>query len=250
MRFDILTLFPRFFDSPLTQSIIGRAIKKGVIDVRVHNIRDYAADKHRTTDDAPYGGGCGMILKVTPVVRAIESIKGELRQKKGKKGENFTPVVLATPQGAPLNHKMAQELSRFERIIIVCGRYEGVDERIRAHVDREISIGDYIVTGGEIPALALIDCVGRFIPGVLGDIDSSMTESFAAGLLEYPQYTRPRVFREERVPDVLLSGNHLEIERWRRKESIGRTLERRPDLLKMADITDEDKKIIKELKGG
>jgi len=254
MKFDVLTLIPGFFDSPLSQSVLGRAIERGLIEVRVHNIRDYATDRHRTTDDAPYGGGAGMVMKVEPVVRAIEAVReagggegaggakgagttegadGEkaVRQAAGEGGEDNTVVILATPQGARFDHATATRLSGLERLIIVCGRYEGVDERIRAFVDMELSIGDYVLTGGEIPALAVIDAVGRLVPGVLGCGDSAADESFAEGLLEYPQYTRPDEFRGMRVPDELLSGNHAEIERWRRAESIRRTQERRPDLL-------------------
>ncbi|MBI5560549.1 MAG: tRNA (guanosine(37)-N1)-methyltransferase TrmD [Deltaproteobacteria bacterium] len=241
MRFEILTLFPQFFSSPLKESVVGHAIERGIIEVRTHNIRDYATDKHRTTDDAPYGGGPGMVMKVEPVVRALESIVG-------KRGPE-TAVILTTPQGGTFNHKAALRLSGLERVVIVCGRYEGVDERIRAFAGMEISVGDYVLTGGEIPALAIIDCVARLIPGFLGDDSSAKTESFAEGLLEYPQYTRPEEFRGMRVPPVLLSGNHFEIERWRRKESLRRTLERRPELLGKTSLCEEDKEFIKELTG-
>ncbi len=238
MRFDILTLFPDFFLSPLEQSIIGRAIAKGAIEVHAHNIRDYTLDKHKTTDDSPYGGGHGMVMKVEPVARALESIKGGGQAR----------VILTTPQGVPFKHCLAEELSKEKRLIIVCGRYEGVDERIRDFVDLELSIGDYVLTGGEIPALVIIDAVGRLIPGVLGEPESVKSESFAGGLLEYPQYTRPEEFRGKKVPEVLLSGNHAGIEKWRRAEAVKRTYSRRPELIKEAGLTGEDKKIIEELK--
>ncbi|MBI5598112.1 MAG: tRNA (guanosine(37)-N1)-methyltransferase TrmD [Deltaproteobacteria bacterium] len=278
MRFDILTLFPGFFDSPLKQSIIGHAIEKGLLEVRVHNIRDYATDKHKITDDAPYGGGPGMVMKVEPVVRALESIlqAGLDGQPAGLAGAGQearanrsatadTAVILTTPQGLPLNHRMARRLAEKKRLVIVCGRYEGVDERIRSFVDMEISAGDYVMTGGEIPALAIMDCVGRLVEGVLGDAESIVTESFAGrhsgldgqlgvldgGLLEYPQYTRPELWRGMKVPAVLLSGNHAGIERWRRRERLRRTLERRPDLLDLrravAGLDDEDRELMEEL---
>lgn len=237
MRFEILTLFPEFFDSPLRQSIIGRAVSGGLLDISVRNIRDYTTDKHRTTDDYPYGGGAGMVMKVEPVARALEAVG------KGK-------VILTTPQGARLTQGLAKGLSAEERLVIICGRYEGVDERIRGFADLEVSIGDYVLTGGEIAALAIIDAVGRLVPGVLGDEQSAVQESFSEGLLEYPHYTRPEEFRGMRVPEVLLSGNHKEIERWRRQEALRRTYLRRPDLLEGASLTDEDKRFIAKLKGG
>lgn len=249
MRFEILTLFPLFFSSPLKQSIIGRAIERGQIDVRIHDIRDYATGRHRTADDAPYGGGSGMVLKVEPVVRAIEAVAAGVAGKRGPQ----TAVLLTTPAGESLCDKMARRLATLENLVIVCGRYEGVDERIRAFVDMEVSLGDYILTGGEIAALAIVDSAARFIPGVLGDAGSIKTESFSEGLLEYPQYTRPEEFRGMRVPEVLLSGNHRGIEMWRRKESLKRTFERRPELIKLirgAGLTEEDREFIKELQGG
>ncbi len=237
MRFDILTLFPDFFISPLEQSIIGKAIAKGLIEVHAHNIRDYARDKHRTTDDYPYGGGHGMVMKVEPVTLALEAVKGG-----GGK------VILTTPQGVPFNHALAERLSKEDRLIIICGRYEGFDERIRELADLEVSIGDYVLTGGEIPALVIMDAVGRLIPGVLGEPESAWSESFAGGLLEYPQYTRPEEFRGKKVPEVLLSGNHAEIEKWRRAESLKRTYLKRPDLISGEEFTGDDRKIIEELK--
>ena len=239
MKFHVLTLFPDFFASPLRQSIIGRAIERGIIAVELHNIRDYAKDRHRTVDDTPYGGGAGMVLKVEPVVDAIEAVKA------GLKGRGLT--ILTTPQGERLEQKRVESLAQYDELIIVCGRYEGVDERIRAFVDIELSVGDYILTGGEIAALVLIDAVGRLVPGVVGEADSLKSESFTEGLLEYPQYTRPPEFRGLKVPEVLLSGHHEEIRRWRRKESLKRTLERRPEPIEQAPLTEEDREMIKEL---
>lgn len=238
MRFDILTIFPDFFESPLKQSILGKAIEKGLIDVGIHNIRDFALDKHNTTDDSPYGGGDGMVMKAEPIVRAVEAVKGS------RKSE--VKVILATPQGRQLNQHIAAELAQSSNLIIICGRYEGVDERVKELVvDMEVSIGDYVLSGGEIPALVIVDAVTRLIPGVLGSDMSAGDDSFSEGLLEYPQYTRPESFRGLTVPDILLSGNHQKIKNWRRRESIKRTLERRPDLLEKAQLTEEEKKAVK-----
>jgi tRNA (guanine37-N1)-methyltransferase len=220
MKFDVLTLLPGFFDSPLRQSIIGRAIASSLISVETHNIRDFAEDRHRTVDDAPYGGGAGMVMKPGPTVAAIEAAR---RRSEGAK------VVLLTPQGRRFTQETAVELSGQDGLIIVCGRYEGVDERVRPFVDMELSIGDYVITGGEAAALVLIEAIGRLVPGVIKN-DSIATESFSDGLLEYPQYTRPEEFRGMRVPDVLLSGNHAEIEAWRKKTRVERTTDRRPEL--------------------
>ncbi len=254
MRFDILTLFEGFFTAPLGESIIGRALRSGLFEVRTHDIRAFASDRHRTTDDAPYGGGPGMVMKAGPVVKALESLGVGLDDEVGAGRRGGTRVVLTTPQGVPFTDTKARELARLERVVIICGRYEGVDERIRAYADMELSIGDYVLTGGEPAALVIIDAVARFIPGVLGDETSSESDSFSSGLLEYPHYTRPEVFRGIRVPGVLLSGNHAEIERWRRSESLRRTYERRPELLERAELagelSDEDAAVIKELKGG
>ncbi|MBI5643892.1 MAG: tRNA (guanosine(37)-N1)-methyltransferase TrmD [Deltaproteobacteria bacterium] len=239
MRFDILTLFPGFFDSPLRQSIIGKAIEKGILEVKTHNIRDYAQDKHKTTDDYPYGGGHGMVMKIEPLVRALEAVAAEGPRPK---------VILTSPQGVPFNHALATELIAEERVAIICGRYEGVDERIKEFIDIEVSVGDYILTGGEIPALIIMDSVGRLIPGVLGEPVSKERDSFSDGLLEYPQYTRPEEWRGLRVPDILLSGNHGEIEKWRRRQSIERTCLRRPDLIQKTQLSPDDRKIIEEIK--
>ncbi len=251
MKFDILTLFPEFFASPLSQTIMGRAIKRGLLKVGVHNIRDYATDKHNTVDDSPYGGGAGMVMKVEPLVRALEAVKAGATGTAGAIGvegaagavketdeegsgevSDKTCVILTTPQGEPFNQQTSAELVAFDRLIIICGRYEGMDERVLNFVDREVSVGDYILTGGELPALTIMDSVARHVPGVLGSEQSVVDESFSNGLLEYPQYTRPNNFRGMAVPEVLLSGNHAEIERWRREESIKRTAKRRPDLTK------------------
>ena len=224
MDFDILTLIPEFFLSPLEQSIIGRAIREGKIRVNTHNIRDYALDSRNTVDDTPYGGGAGMVMKPEPLVDCIEAVKGE-----GPKAL----VVLLTPQGVPFTQGLAKDLTEKKRLIIVCGRYEGVDERVRDFVDLELSIGDYVLNGGESAALVLVEAVSRLVPGVI-DRESTELDSFTEGLLEYPQYTKPREFRGMEVPEVLLSGDHKKIEKWRKDKSLERTLKRRPDLLNKA----------------
>lgn len=232
MIFDILTIFPEIFQSPLSESLIKKALDKGLIQVRVWNLRDFTEDKHRTTDDYPYGGGAGMVMKPEPVFRAVDEIKRKSPEARS---------ILLTPQGQRLAQNLAKDLSRHSHWILVCGRYEGLDERIRkGAVDLEISIGDYVLNGGEVPALVFIEVLSRYVPGFLGCGESVEIESFADGLLEYPQYTRPAVFREMAVPDVLLSGNHREIEGWRRRESLRRTFQRRPDLLNQARLTEED----------
>jgi tRNA (guanine37-N1)-methyltransferase len=226
--------------SPLSFSLLKKAQEKGLVKVSLHDIRDWAEDKHKMTDDAPYGSGCGMVMKTEPVEKALTAIKNP-----GKK----TLVVLMTPQGETLNQEIAKELAEKEQVIIICGRYEGVDERIREHLtDREISIGDYILTGGELSALVLIDAVSRFIPGVLGNSESTLSESFSQGFLEYPQYTRPAEYKGWKVPEVLVSGNHAEIERWRRYESLKRTYKRRPDLLEKTELSEADKKNLQKIK--
>jgi tRNA (guanine37-N1)-methyltransferase len=240
MIFDILTLFPEMFLSPLEESIIGKAREEGKITVNLFNIRDYAEGKHRVTDDYPYGGGKGMIMKPEPIIRGIEAIQAADAQ---------TRVVLMTPQGSPLRQEVVKRLSREARLLIICGRYEGVDERVRAVVDEEISIGDYVLTGGELAALVVVDAVARMIPGVLGDEGASEDDSFSQGLLEYPQYTRPREFAGRQVPEVLLSGDHQAIEQWRREEALRRTWERRPDLISRARLSEEDQRILDKLKG-
>lgn len=239
IKFDVLSIFPEMFLSPLNFSLIKKAQEKGLINICLHDIRNWTSDKHKMTDDAPYGGGCGMVMKVEPVERALADIKAGTSQSK---------VILMTPQGEKLNQEIAATLAGDKQIIIICGRYEGVDERIRIHlVDREISIGDFILTGGELPALVLIDAVSRLVPGVLGNAASSCSESFSNGLLEYPQYTRPAEYKGWTVPDVLISGNHAEIELWRRLESLRRTYKRRPDLLQKLKLSAEDKKRLMQI---
>ncbi|OGP87267.1 MAG: tRNA (guanosine(37)-N1)-methyltransferase TrmD [Deltaproteobacteria bacterium RBG_19FT_COMBO_43_11] len=240
MRFDVLSIFPEMFQSPLNYSLLKKAQEKGLINICLHDIRDWAEDKHKMTEDAPYGSGCGMVMKVEPVERALMEIKNT----------RLNPlVVLMTPQGEIFNQKVASQLTREKQIIIICGRYEGVDERIREHLtDREISIGDYILTGGEPSALVLIDAVSRLLPGVLGNDESPFSESFSQGLLEYPQYTRPAEYKGWRVPEILLSGNHAKIEGWRKQKSLKRTYKRRPDLLEKAELSAEDREYLQKLK--
>jgi len=239
MEFDVFTLLPEVFPPYLDSSILQRARQRGLIDVRVHNIRDWATDRHHVTDDEPYGGGGGMVMKPDPVFAAVESVLGPAAG---------CPVILLTPQGRVFDQKIAVELSARPRLALVCGRYEGVDERIRAHlVTDEISIGDYVLTGGELPALILIDAVARLIPGVLGDPDGPFDDSHASGLLEYPHYTRPPGFRGWGVPEVLLSGDHGRIARWRREQSLRRTLKRRPDLLENAPLSEADKELLQRI---
>lgn len=241
IHFEILSIFPEMFVSPLDFSLLKKAQKKKLVKISLHDIRDWADDKHRMTDDAPYGGGCGMVMKVEPVEKAL----AELRKKRKTK----PTVILMTPQGEVFNQKIAEELSAKKRIIIICGRYEGVDERIREHlVDREISIGDYILTGGEMAAMVLIDAVSRLIPDVLGNPQSAESESFSHDLLEYPQYTRPAQYKGWKVPDVLLSGHHADIELWRKTEALKKTYRRRPDLLQTVKLSAQDKKILDDAK--
>jgi len=240
IRFDILSVFPEMFESVLNYSILKRAREKGMVEIHLHNIRDYAEDKHRMTDDAPYGGGGGMVMKVEPIDRALASIVPT---------RDNSLIVLLTPQGETFNQKIAEEMSRYFQIVFICGRYEGMDERVREHLaDREISIGDFVLTGGELSAMVVVDAVTRLIPGVLGNYDSASYDSFSTGLLEYPHYTRPGSYRDWRVPEVLLSGNHREIESWRRKESLKRTYLRRPDLLGKIELSDEDRKTLEDIK--
>jgi tRNA (guanine37-N1)-methyltransferase len=240
MIFDVLTIFPGIFASPLAESLLKKAQDRNLIEVRIKNLRDFTRDKHRMTDDYPYGGGVGMVMKPEPIIRAVEEIKKEAPE---------AQAVLLTPQGERLDQKLAKEMSGHKRWILVCGRYEGVDERVRmAAVDREISIGDYILTGGEIPALVVIDAVSRHIPGFLGCAQSVEEDSFSQGLLKYPQYTRPPVYQGMAVPEVLLSGHHAQIERWRRRESLRKTFLQRPDLLERVSLSEEDQAFLGELK--
>ena len=225
MRIDVLTLFPGMFTGPLDESIVQRARKRGLVDLRVHNLREWTHDRHRTVDDRPFGGGPGMVLKCEPIFEAVESLKGP-----------GTRVVLMCPTGRRFDQAAARELSAVEHLLVICPSYEGVDERVRAAlVDAEFSVGDFVLTSGNLPAMMVIDAVVRLLPGVLGDEESAVEESFSHGLLEYPHYTRPADFRGMLVPDVLLSGNHAEIERWRRGQSLARTEQRRPDLIARND---------------
>jgi len=240
MIFDVLTLFPGMFTSPLGESILGRAVSQGLFSVRTHNLRDWAEGKHLTTDDSPYGGGDGMVMKPEPVSRAIARLREETPGSK---------VLLMTPQGVPFRQQHARQLSRENGLIFVCGRYEGFDERIRQTlVDEEYSIGDFVLTGGELPAMVMIDAIARHLPGVLGSNGSVETDSFVDGLLEYPQYTRPAVFNGLAVPEVLLSGDHGRIARWRREQQLLRTFERRPELLATAELTEQDQFFIDKLR--
>ncbi|GLI35816.1 tRNA (guanosine(37)-N1)-methyltransferase TrmD [Desulforhabdus amnigena] len=237
MIFDILTIFPGMFEAPLGESILGKAQARGIIQVRVHNIRDYATDKHQMTDDRPFGGGEGMVMKPEPIVSALE----------GLCREGPRPwVILLSPQGRLFNQKIAWELSRRPRVMLICGRYEGVDERVSEYyTDEQISIGDYVLTGGELAAMVVTDSVTRLIPGVLGNAGSALVESFSEPILEYPQYTRPQEFNGYRVPEILLSGHHEVIHRWRRGQALLRTKLRRPDLFLRLDLSEEDRELLR-----
>lgn len=240
MKFDIVTIFPRMFDAPLAEGIIGRAITRGLVDLRVHDLRDFTEDRHRTVDDVPFGGGPGMVLKVKPVVEAVDAIRRE-------RGEPAT-VILTSPQGRPFSQAEAVRLSRLPHVVLICGRYEGVDERVRERVVTEdLSIGDYVLTGGELPTMVILDAVARLLPGAVGDEQSVEADSFSRGLLDFPHYTRPAEFDGMKVPDVLVSGHHGAIRRWRKREALRRTLERRPELLERADLDDEERALLREL---
>ena len=245
MKFEVFTLLPEVFSPYLASSILKRANERGLISVGLHNIRDYTHDKPHVTDDTPYGGGGGMVMKPEPVFEAVESVLGHAPlQPSGQP----VPIILLTPQGRVFTQRIAEELSQHERIAMICGRYEGVDERIRERlVTDEISIGDYVLTGGELPALILIDAVSRLIPGVLGDPTGAEDDSHSMGLLEYPHYTKPAEFRGWKVPEVLQSGNHAMIDKWRREQSLLRTLNKRPDMLEKAELSDEDRKLAASL---
>jgi tRNA (guanine37-N1)-methyltransferase len=266
MHFDILTLFPGMFSGPLTESIVKRAIQAGLIQVALHDIRDYATDKHRTADDAPYGGGAGMVMKVGPLAAAIRSVvRGPWSAAGGETSQPYdteqprdseprttddgrrTRVVLMSPAGERFTQRVAEELASYDRLVLVCGRYEGVDERVReALIDRELSIGDYVLTGGELAAMVVLDAVARLVPGVI-DAESVGEESHGDGLLEYPHYTRPAVWEGRAVPPTLLSGHHGQVAAWRRHERLRRTLERRPDLLAQAALTPADREYLRSL---
>ena len=249
MTFDIVTIFPAMIEQPLAAGILGRAIARGTLEVKVRDLREFTTDRHRVVDDVPYGGGPGMVLKAEPIFRALDAIEAE-------RGQPLT-VIMTSPQGRPFTHEDAQRLSRHEHVVVLCGRYEGFDERVRERVAEELSIGDYVLTGGELPALVILDAVARFVPGVVGDEQSVAADSFNRGLLDFPQYTRPAEVslgsaasaeRVVKVPDVLLSGNHGEIRRWRKREALSRTLDRRPDLLADAKLDEEEEEILKELR--
>lgn len=240
MRIYVFTLFPEIFPSYLETSILGRARQANLLQVDLHNIRDHATDKHQVIDDEPYGGGGGMVMKPEPIFAAVEAVLG---------AKTKIPVILLSPQGRLFNQSVAQELSQLEHIALICGRYEGVDERVGEYlVTDEISIGDYVLTGGELPALIVIDAVARLLPGALGDPTGAITDSHASGLLEHPHYTRPPEFRGWEVPEILKSGDHARIQRWRREQSLLRTARRRPDLLNHADLTKKDKAFLEEAK--
>ncbi|MGJ0994059.1 tRNA (guanosine(37)-N1)-methyltransferase TrmD [Enterococcus casseliflavus] len=240
MRIDVLTLFPRMFEGPLGESIIGKAREKGLLEINVSNFRDYSDNKHQTVDDYPYGGGAGMLLKVQPVydnIKAIEEATPETKKR----------VILLDPAGKPFDQKMAEEFSTEEHLVFICGHYEGYDERIRSLVTDEVSLGDYVLTGGELGAMVMIDATVRLLPEVLGNQTSAQTDSHSTGLLEHPQYTRPAEFKGMKVPEVLMNGNHKLIEQWQLKESLRRTYQRRPDMLETYPLTAEMQKLLKEI---
>ena len=239
MRFDVFTLFPEVFDPYLRVSILQRAQEKGLVEFFIHNIRDWATDKHHTADDEPYGGGGGMVMKAEPIFSSVESILGS---------PPACPLILMTPQGKVFNQKIARDLAQQPRLAFLAGRYEGLDERVREHlVTDELSIGDYVLTGGELPALVMMDAITRLLPGALGDAEAPMKDSHANGLLEYPHYTRPANFRGWEVPEILRSGNHAYVDQWRREQSLKRTWERRPELLQNANLTEADWEFIHAL---
>jgi tRNA (guanine37-N1)-methyltransferase len=238
MRIDILTLFPDMFTGPFDESIIKRAIDNNIVSIVIHNLRDWGLGKHKMVDDYPFGGGAGMVIKVEPIFKAVEAIEAQ-------DGDSSAPVILLTPQGRVFNQKIAAELAKLDRLIFLCGHYEGIDERVREHLATdEISIGDYVLTGGELAAMVIVDAVVRYLPGALGSEQSSEDDSHTTGLLEYPQYTRPPVYRGWEVPQVLLSGNHAQIAKWRREQSILRTFMRRPDLFEKANLSPEERKLV------
>ena len=241
MKCDIITIFPDIFHSYLSEGIMKKALQKGIIEINVHNLRDYTKDKHRTVDDYPYGGGAGMVMKPEPFFRALETLFPDAAQRR---------VIMLSPAGKQFDQNMAMEFSEDDRrLVLLCGRYEAIDERVRTALTHdEVSVGDYILTGGELPALVIIDAVSRLIPGVLGDEHSAEVESFSWGILDYPHYTRPSLFRGLTVPEVLISGHHRDIERWRRREALKRTLQRRPELLEKCRLSDEDERFIREIK--
>lgn len=233
MIVDVITIFPEMFEAPMSASIVGSARERGLLDLRLHDLRDWTHDRHRTTDDAPYGGGPGMLMKPEPIFEALDAVRAA--------GGDPGFVVFVTPAGRPFTQALAHELAGKERLVFVCGRYEGFDERVLTQADLEVSIGDYVLTGGELPAMVVIDAVSRLLPGVLGHEDSAVAESFSEGLLEYPQYTRPQEYRGLGVPEVLLSGDHAAIARWRNQAAIAKTARLRPDLLACSSLSDEER---------
>jgi tRNA (guanine37-N1)-methyltransferase len=250
LKIDIVTIFPRMVEAPLAEGVVGRAIGRGLIDVRVHDLRDFTIDRHRVVDDVPFGGGPGMVLKPEPIFAAVDRIRD---QRAAEGGSDREAVILTSPDGERLTHAVATRLSGFDRLVLLCGRYEGVDERVRAHLATDtISIGDYVLSGGELPALVIVDAVARLLPGVVGDEASVAGDTFTQGLLDFPQYTRPAEFRGYGVPAVLLSGHHKEIEKWRRRQALERTAERRPDLIDTArtrPLDPEDARLLDEVLG-
>jgi tRNA (guanine37-N1)-methyltransferase len=241
MRFDVFTLLPEVMHTYLGSSVLGKAQESGLIEVHVHNIRDYTSDRHHTTDDEPYGGGGGMVMKPEPIFTAVESVVGE--------AIHTTPVLLLTPQGRVFRQEVAHELAGCDQLVLICGRYEGVDERVRQYLATdEISVGDYVLTGGELPALIIIDSIARLQTGVLGDVEATEKDSYSSGLLEHPHYTRPATFRGWEVPEVLLSGDHARIAAWRHEQSLRRTLFRRPDLLETADLDEADRSLLDRMR--
>ncbi|MCL2756471.1 MAG: tRNA (guanosine(37)-N1)-methyltransferase TrmD [Coriobacteriia bacterium] len=242
MRIDVISIFPQMFDEPMSLSIIGRARTSGILDFQAHDLRNWTHDRHRTTDDEPYGGGQGLLMKVEPVFEALDALLAKEDGAQEPEKETKRPLVICfSPHGKPFNQELAAEFATYEQLILICGRYEGLDERVYERVDRIISVGDFILTGGELPAMLLTDAVCRLLPGALGDEMSNLDESFINGLLEYPQYTRPSVYRGLAVPDVLLSGDHANISAWRRNMSIMRTAQYRPDLLETAVLSEEER---------
>lgn len=245
MRIDIFTLFPQMFQSVLSAGLFKRATDQNLVRINTHNIRDYTHDRHHTVDDYPYGGGAGMVLKPEPIFEAVETIKSDIRQ---NEGVDKIPVILLTPQGRLFSQAIAQELAQQNHLILICGHYEGVDERVAGHLATDqISIGDYVLSGGELAAMIVAEAVTRLVPGVLGSAESTIDDSHSTGLLEYPQYTRPDIFRGWAVPEVLLSGNHAQIAKWRREQAIARTLKRRPDLLDKTELSPEERRLVDRL---
>jgi tRNA (guanine37-N1)-methyltransferase len=241
MKFDIVTIFPRMVEAGLAEGVISRGVERGLLDIKVHDLREYTVDRHRSVDDVPYGGGPGMVMKPEPLARAVEDIRA-------RRGDPDT-VVLLSPQGRRFSQAEAARMSALRHVALLCGRYEGMDERIRTLVaTEELSIGDYVLSGGELPALVVVDAISRLVPGVVGDTRSVEEDSFSRGLLDYPHYTRPSEFSGAKVPEVLMSGHHEQVRRWRKKTAIQRTLERRPELLDTAAMDDEERALLDEIR--